>query len=946
MSLFEFQIATDRFLVAQRNLLRSSALCPPVLPAAAGVQIVIDRIDVEASHLRRGPETEFAVFLEDHGEVRATDHPATGFPVLLEQHLVLQLTTEADVRAHPNESPRLVAVEVVVTFELSAYALPDECYLRADLGAVDVVVPPLPAPLPASLPPEVLAQIRGFVTDRVRVLAPSGTVPMGLAGLRRGIRFLNAGLALAAGGQTLAVRIQVGGSSWYSYGPWTTFYSGHAVDRRQGNDWSLFVEAGYLTESAKAVLGSSLPRDDALDAYPDCTYRVEGGRAVLDVSALLIFHAVEVQELDLDLTVQAEPHVVLRPAVTAPGTLSVDIDFSRITEVRGFVSTFALSVIRLFGVPAEELILRFAGSAAVEALDDAGLDVEQTSPTTLRVSQAVAVPTVPGSLRSQVTTLLALPDGVALAGSMSTTELTSAVPLIEHTEFAIAAPRVSCGPASMALVAAFYDDHSRFRVLHARAWIGNRGTAPLSLCGPVSLDRPGGAVTPADVSVGDGQPPLDLSVDVAAPGPGYYAAPYPIDLMVRTSGGTRLLRFAALPVVDAARFQALGAELLAAVADCQQLVDPWLGTHVGYNPRWSPRPPEDGSRVEHLWDVVVSGLPAGQAARLVDRDGSAVVTAVSTGDPVHLTTVVAPSGEDRELGIRRLDAPGWSVQSGTVDVTADPGPGGLEVRQTNLVHEGVVRLPGRARGIDVVPVSGAPGVVALLDDRAVAYAVTSPSPAAAERTWPGRFSGALRSAHGLLLYGDDGLAVVDRSGRLTRTVVDVPVRDATVGAEGVVAVTRDRVLVLSPTLEIRDEIQAAGAITAAHARGRLLVGDRHGVMLRGGAVAGAAVTGTVTGVPTGAVTGGSPDGQRLDVQDAAVVSLAHTPFVDPAAVLATLDDGTARVLVTGPDGVREVARYDAVPWFAHAVRLGDRVVRLAEGRDRLELYRVGASVLL
>ena len=58
MSFFEVQISVAHFLTAQRNTLRQLAPCPPLPPAVAGVQIVVDRIDVGASSLRHDEETQ------------------------------------------------------------------------------------------------------------------------------------------------------------------------------------------------------------------------------------------------------------------------------------------------------------------------------------------------------------------------------------------------------------------------------------------------------------------------------------------------------------------------------------------------------------------------------------------------------------------------------------------------------------------------------------------------------------------------------------------------------------------------------------------------------------------------------------------------------------------------------------------------------------------------
>jgi hypothetical protein len=168
----------------------------------------------------------------------------------------------------------------------------------------------------------------------------------------------------------------------------------------------------------------------------------------------------------------------------------------------------------------------------------------------------------------------------------------------------------------------------------------------------------------------------------------------------RPSGGTRVIRFNPPPLVTEQDYSRLAAELLVKIGDCQQLVDPWFRLHRGYNPGWSPRPPE-GVAVKHLWQVVVSGLPAGEMVALVDSAGQELMTANGTGAaPVRLSALVAPGGE-RELSIARIGAWTRDIQLPGPELTNQPSTTqdlgttrrGLEVRQTPLVHLNSIPLP-------------------------------------------------------------------------------------------------------------------------------------------------------------------------------------------------------------------------------------------------------------
>ena len=143
---------------------------------------------------------------------------------------------------------------------------------------------------------------------------------------------------------------------------------------------------------------------------------------------------------------------------------------------------------------------------------------------------------------------------------------------------------------------------------------------------------------------------FDIAINIAAPNAAYYNAPYPLDLLVKTSGGTRLLRFNPPPVITADDYKKLAAELLVKIGNCQVLVDEWARLHRGYNPRWSPRPPE-GLAVDHMWEVIVTGLRAGEKVVLLDVQNREIASAVSSGGPMRLMTVVPPAAE-KELTIK------------------------------------------------------------------------------------------------------------------------------------------------------------------------------------------------------------------------------------------------------------------------------------------------------
>lgn len=829
MSIFELQIDAGRFLAAQRSYLRRLALCPPLLPPVNGVQIVLDRVDVGPSSLRHDEDEKFDVFYVDHGEVVGAHEAAKGFRTLLVQQLILQLTTDDQIRAHANTDPPVVSWPCSIVYELSAYALGQDCYLRAAPDSIDFAPPPA---LPVPLPPGVVAALKDFVSSQFHILAPSGTVPLGLDALKLPTGFLNAGVTVDTTGTTLAIRVEVRAAQDLAWAAWTNFYGGFILDRREGRDWSLFVASGYITSTITNELWQNIPQTDDLEAYPGATYFPEDGRARFVLDALLIYHAIQINALDIDITVEADPTVSVSLWIERPNRLAALIDFTGLVNPEGVLSTLAVWLVDAMNIPARSFLYRLVGAMIVDALKDEPVDTVTTpSSSTVLVEKDVVLPIVGGFVGASLTDLLALPDGIAVAGSLSLTEPSNAaVTVLGVSQFAQHVPKVSCGQASGALVALFGEDPSIFAILRAGAFLGNVGTAPLHLCGAPSLSRLDGPVQPNSIRVDEVGLPIELSIDIGKPADGYYAAPFPTDVLVRTNGGTRLIRLDPPPAVTQQDLDRLKAGLLVAIGNCEQLVDPWFNQHRGYNPQWSPRPPEDGS-VFHQWEITVTGLPEGEAVELRGAGGRVLARAVSIDarSAVRVGTIVEPAEGGREVGIFRVDRglearPVASSDGGTASR-------GLQVRQTDLVVDGEVQLGEACHSIGLIQLPGGPAVIALLADRAVALDVFSGAQAIPVSSWKGHFTGLVRVRGATILYGASGLARLDPTGTLTYTSVDTPVLHVVRTEGGILLATADRVLRFSPELVLIGErdrpcVQSIQHDDTAPLAGMLKIQDR------------------------------------------------------------------------------------------------------------------------
>jgi hypothetical protein len=929
MTFIDFQIDAQRFLAAQRTYLRRLAVCPPVIPPINGVQIVLDRVDIGTSSLRHDQPDEFDVFYVDHGEVRGSTPLAKGFRTKLAQQLTLQFTTADLIRDNANGDPPLTPWPVTVVYDLSAFARDEECFLRAAPDSVEFGPPPA---LPVALPPPVMATLEALVSSQLRVLAPSGTVPMGLAELDLPTGYLNAGVTVDAGGQTLAIRVEIRASQNPLWAAWTDFYRGIITDRRLGRDWAVFVPGAYIEHRITTELWQQIPRNDDLEAYPGAVYSVEDSRAKVTVDVLLIYHAVEVDELDLDVTVQADPKVDVTMWVESVNNVSALIDFSGLVNPVGFLSNLAVAVVDALGIPARSILYRVVGSAIVDELKGQPVAVSQPSATTVRIDKRVAPPSIRGVIGASVTDLLAHPDGIALAGSLNVVEPTNAVAtVLDVRQLTKQVPPISCGAASIALVALFGSDPSGFAVLGGRAAIGNLGMAPLHLCVPPELQRLDGPVQPRNIRTDETSPPIELFFNVGLPSHQFYDAPFSTDILVRTNGGTRMIRLDPPPVLTQADLDLIQTQLLVEVANCEQLVNPWFKYFRGYNPRWSPRPPGDLDSL-HRWEVVVSGLPAGDSVQLQGPDGAVLASAVSA-DPrasVSVTTVVPAVTEGREVGIVRVAG---AEGGGVVEEGPDAPALGIEVRQTNLVIEGELPLAQPVHSLGLTSLEDRPVVVALMADEAAALDLGAGAPAVPVAQWSGEFTGMVGVPGGALLFGPGGVARLDRAGALHATQIDSPVLDAAASSAGLFLVTPDRVLHTTTDLQPVAELARSDVTSVAVVGHDVLLGHAGGVDL--------------VNEQLGAVGRGRVRAARV-TRSGAIRSLARASGVRRgAAVLATLDDGRAALIAREGDQFAEVGEFSSAPALSGAVRVGDTFVQVSdEAPERLRVLRVGTTVTL
>jgi hypothetical protein len=453
----------------------------------------------------------------------------------------------------------------------------------------------------------------------------------------------------------------------------------------------------------------------------------------------------------------------------------------------------------------------------------------------------------------------------------------------------------------------------------------------MRLCTPLVVQRGAAGPFPLQNMKPDGSmAPFDININIAAPDSNYYNAPYPLDLLVKTSGGTRLLRFNPPPVITADDYKKLATQLLVKIGNCEVLVDEWACLHRGYNPLWGSRP-GDAEVVRHQWEVIVTGLKAGEKVALLDLQNREITSAVSSGGPMRLMTVVPPAAE-KELSIKHIGrqsavAALESMLTNTDEKDHEGTKKGIEVRQTLLTYKGSVPLRGKCKNLMAVDFAGRRCVAAVLQDNVVLYDFSKQNIPVPIKSWSiYGVRGVINWLGRLLAYGDEGLQWCNNGNNRNENPAGScsPINDAAAYQRNLYAITHEGIRVYSASMCAVASAKAEHAESIIALGDKLIIGGRRGLTIA----------------------------DRLDLthchhhpDELSVTNLRAAFAGEPGLFIAQLANGTARSFRLRDDAAEIVSEFAEAPWHSDAVILGDLTVKLANENNAFDLYRVGQMEL-
>jgi hypothetical protein len=418
-------------------------------------------------------------------------------------------------------------------------------------------------------------------------------------------------------------------------------------------------------------------------------------------------------------------------------------------------------------------------------------------------------------------------------------------------------------------------------------------------------------------------------------------APYPLKLLIVTTGGVRWIEIDPFAQSDPAALAGLQAK---AIAGCQEWIDP-SGDALGYNPTWDIDP-ESTATVMHLWEVLLSGNP-GYALDFFDARGKALASVkAAPAGTMKVALLVSPASGGKEITIKSQAAGVESVERSAADglresrepiSSDDRHPGWrLRTRRVLLTQQSMLLLPAPCLQWQFAPTDAAPLLFALTEAGLYVYDVSDPGvPRLQHRERLTGVRGGTYWSGGWLAWGSPRVGVCGARelqaglGTLYRiTTLTLPRKTVrqVVNADGhLYARTAHGIHVIDPALREIGRLPHEGLVDLAVAGKRLVALDPAGISVF-------SLARPSQPEPVGSY---SVDcAQRLINPRPA---MAHTIYVQRQNAGGVLLD------LTRPSQPQAVAEYSSPPWDADALHRGDLLATLDANRRWLRFYRVGPA---
>jgi len=412
--------------------------------------------------------------------------------------------------------------------------------------------------------------------------------------------------------------------------------------------------------------------------------------------------------------------------------------------------------------------------------------------------------------------------------------------------------------------------------------------------------------------------PGDLPLDSP-----YWQNPYPLVLLVETSGGCRTVSLGKVPAYTEQEISGLALRIPELEANCDAPQTGLFGIAGQFDPHWLVDPAPEG--YVNLWESLITGATPGDAFTLSDASGVIARSVVGADGRAALTGIFPAGGA---LRVNRIAASGTasaktearSAAGGQTAAPADASAPRLRERQIelrcrreiDLKHEITFLAADRLDGTPVL-IAGAGGDLTVFDISSPAMPHIIGQATAAD--------GAVAAGNDLIYWGKHGLSFWSRETRH-----ETPASACIRISDHLAALTDHGLEILNAALEPTGQLDLPNRGMLVSLKRRLLVAVPEGLAVVD--VAGPAKPTLVGTAPVGHIE---------------VLSAWGAPKAGGTVTMRVAGGEFVTLDATALPAVKPLATYRRRPWAFGAARLGNWWARREDEHGRIGIYTSGRS---
>jgi hypothetical protein len=700
------------------------------------------------------------------------------------QPVTVYIVNMNDVMAHPNGSPAFVftidvevhytiryALEPLTGDKLSGAVAADTAtsvdnvsieYYYTKFISVNPILPGLDT---GTIGVWASTYMAGLIKP---IVFPLGLVSQMFPGKNQPLP-LNTGMAIDPDRSRISFRQEAGGGAPGDPVSWQQYFNGIFPDRMQGKQWALFIDAASIQDVMSDGIYRSLMKNNA-------QFALVSGVASKYVNNAGIPNVTSVFSGNIDTpicTVFTDVQLASVMSAGAPNTLvsigtlswnthggACEVTAALLGAAIGLGVDLVLPFLAGVINPVTGAIAGIAGVLYIEATKQPDLPpmdtcVAETS--TLLKCTKVLPPFVTPLGNFSFSSLAGFDEGFSMQGQLlaippGTAQAIFTTSDILHWD----APTVPCGQLGPSTIQEMTAHPKDYALLSATITITTSGLVPVYIFSVTPVNDNLKLLTSHFVQ-DNTQTPATVTIEIPYPGDTYYASPYPLEFLIATSGGIRLISLGEIPPLTQGDIDGMIAGIAAQIDRCNEKVVNQFGYFRKYVLHWSVDPYQ-GQKVFHLYEIGLRGLKSGERVAVRETSGKLLQTAMGrSGQPVMLDALMDPlSYKSLELVPEKPE-----VQHQTKETFSGSGLILLDVTGQLIITHTQLRVPQNTAQVFATYYNSRPTIVLRTDAQVFGYDMSNPSiPVLIFVANTGALKGLMSIRGNLLGFGDEGFTSI------------------------------------------------------------------------------------------------------------------------------------------------------------------------------------------